>query len=147
MKIRERVLELLETISLIRRANTAFLLASKEKDKQALEVILEARRKYGNIAKYRFGVELVLLEIFLRECLDGVEESDYDWEYLKGVILSSEEYNDAERVHLLIYLEELSTTAGVTIALDSIINVATAGQKVSSRLIRRFPKLSAMQPS
>jgi hypothetical protein len=120
-----------------------FDMSTREENKEALDEIRKAKETFGDLTNYRFGIELVLLEIFLKGCTSGIHKQDYDWDSLTIIIIRSEDYNEAEKLHVLIYLEELASTAGITLHLDDIVNVPAPRQKVSGRLLRRFPKLSA----
>jgi hypothetical protein len=107
-----------------------------------LKRINDAKNRWGDLTRYQFGIELILLEIYLKACLDGISEGDYDWLGIRDEILLAMEYNEAEKLHLLIYLEELATTAGITLPIRGLLNAPVATQKVKRQLIDRFPKLS-----
>jgi hypothetical protein len=130
------------SLKLIIRADGAFALSSEGKNELALQHIRATEAALGPLSQYPFGVELRLLEIFSRGCLDGIKADDYDFDRLKEIILAASEYNDAERLHLLVYLEELAATAGVTLSVSEILDAPASAQRVSPRLVRRFPKLS-----
>jgi hypothetical protein len=127
---------------LIIYADSAFSLAAKEKDEDALNKIKEVSEKYGDLTQYKFGIELVLLEIFIKECHYGVSPEEYDWNGLNNIIAQSSEYNDAEKLHLLLYLEELANVVGVHLLDDKTVYFPKKGEMVASRIVRRFPKLS-----
>ena len=133
------VKELWLTIKLIIRADVAFAMASRGEDERALRYLTATEVAFGPLTKCRFGIEPMLLMIFLKGCLFEIAPDDYDWVRLRESILSAPEYNPAEKLHLLIYLEEFATTAGVSL---SIPNQPVSTEDVSRRLKRRFPKLS-----
>ncbi len=127
------------TIKLIRRADVAFAMASRRENRCAFQYLSAAEKELGPLTQYRFGIEPMLLKIFLKGCLVGIEADDYDWVALQEIILSASEYNGAEKLHLVVYLEELATTAGVSL---SISDPPTLTGRVRPGLRRRFPKLS-----
>jgi hypothetical protein len=129
----------LVSLHLIWLADKAFTLAAAGKDMAALEIISEAIRKKGTLVQYKFGIELVLLQIFLKECHFGVSYEEYDWKNLRNAIARANEYNNSEKLHLLIYLDELAGVAGADVLRDTKHIDRSEGEKVSPRLIRRFP--------
>lgn len=141
MRLPDRLKAAYRSLKLLKRADTAFTFASQEKDQLALQHIEATKAALGALSQYRFGIEPILLEIFLRGSLEGIAADDYEWMHLKEAILAASEYNAAEKIHLLVYLEELAATAGVTLPLSEIVEGSTPRQRVARHLIRRFPKL------
>lgn len=130
------------TIKLLRRAETAFDMSSRGEDELALRHLESTEKALGPLTQYMFGIEPVLLEIFLRGCLVGIKADDYDWAGLQSYILSASEYNAAEKLHLILYLEELATTAGVSLPVSDLVSQPAPTERVKQQLIDRFPKLS-----
>ena len=117
-------------------------MASRGENRLALNYIRRTKAAFGPLSRYTFGIELELLEIFVRGCLNGIKADDYDWILLKHQIMAAREYNSSEKLHLLLYLEELATTAGASLPLADGIDALSATEPVSPALRRRFPKLS-----
>lgn len=130
------------SLRLVMRADTAFAMASRGEDEAALRYLTTTRKALGPLTKYTFGIEPTLLEIYLRACLTGIKAEDYDWTALQDCILSASEYNAAEKLHLIVYLEELATTAGVSLPVSDLVNRPPPKERVKPQLLRRFPKLS-----
>jgi hypothetical protein len=130
------------TIKLLKRADAAFAMASLGEDECALRYLKATEKSLGPLTQYTFGIEPTLLEIYLKACLGGIKADDYDWAALKGCIQSASEYNAAEKLHLIVYLEELATTAGVSLPISDLVNRPVPNQRVNRQLRRRFPKLS-----
>jgi len=130
------------SLKLLIRATSAFRLSSNGDDARALRFLRDTEKMLGPLTQYRFGIEPALLEIFSRGCVEGLNAQDYDWDSLKRSIVCASEYNSAEKLHLLLYLEELATTAGVSLSMTELADRGTPKETVNRRLIRRFPKLS-----
>jgi hypothetical protein len=96
----------------------------------------------GPFTEYPFGIEPTLLDIYLKGCLAGLCADDYDWFALRERIVSAWEYNAAEKLHLIVYLEELATTAGVSLSVSDLVSEPAPTERVRSQLLARFPKLS-----
>ena len=103
--------KLWRSIRLLKRADAAFSMVSRGEDEAAFRHLAATQKMLGPFTQYTFGIEPMLLEIFLRGCLSGIKADDYDWEGLRDFVLSASEYNAAEKLHLILYLEELATTA------------------------------------
>lgn len=129
-------------IRLVRRTDAAFTMASRGEDELAFSHLQATAQTLGPLTQYRFGIEPALLEIYLRGCVAGIKADDYNWAALLDHILSASEYNDAEKLHLIAYLEELATTAGVSLPILDAIKRLAPTERVRGSLIRRFPKLS-----
>jgi hypothetical protein len=129
-------------LKLLIRSNAAFKISARGDDAGALKLLSDTEEMLGPFTQYRFGIEPALLEIFSRGCLEGLESTDYDWCSLKLSILSAREYNSAEKLHLMLYLEELAATAGATISAAQLVGKPAPAELVNRRLVRRFPKLS-----
>jgi hypothetical protein len=130
------------TIRLLKRADAAFAMASRGEDKRALRYLEGTEKSLGPLTQYTFGIEPMLLEIYLRACLLGIKADDYDWAALQGCIQSASGYNAAEKLHLIVYLEELATTAGVSLPTSELVNRPVPTEPVRRQLRARFPKLS-----
>jgi hypothetical protein len=130
------------SIRLLKRAETAFSMVSRGEDEAAFPYLAATEKMLGPFTQYTFGIEPVLLEIFLKGCVHGVKANDYDWRALRDSILSASEYNGAEKLHLILYLEELATTAGVSLPMSNLVSRPAPTERVKRQLISRFPKLS-----
>jgi hypothetical protein len=133
------------TIRLLKRADTAFDMASRGKDELALRHLESTETALGPLAQYMFGIEPALLEVFIRGCVVGIKADDYDWAALQSCILSASEYNAAEKLHLIVYLEELATTAGASLPVSDFVSQPAQTGRVRRQLIDRFPRLSDAQ--
>jgi hypothetical protein len=130
------------SIRLLKSADAAFAMASRGEDEAALRYLAETQQALGPLTQYAFGIEPTLLEIFLRGSVVGIKADDYDWVALQGCIVSASEYNAAEKLHLLLYLEELATTAGISLPISDLTTEAAPTERVKRQLRDRFPKLS-----
>jgi hypothetical protein len=130
------------SIRVLKRADAAFTMASRGEDEPALRYLAETEHALGPLTQYTFGIEPKLLEIFLRGCVVGLTADDYDWVALRNCIESASEYNAAEKLHLLLYLEELATTAGVSLPISDLTTGPAPTVRVKRQLRDRFPKLS-----
>ena len=127
---------------LLTRTNAAFRISAQGDDAGALKILRDTKEVLGPFTQYPFGIEAALLEIFSQGCVEGLRSDDYDLSSLKQSILCAPEYSSAEKLHLILYLEEMAATAGVTLSAAELVGQATPGEFVNHRLLRRFPKLS-----
>jgi hypothetical protein len=130
------------SVRLVMRADAAFAMASRGEDEAAFRYLAATKKALGPLTKYTFGIEPTLLEIYLGACLTGIKAEDYEWAALQSCILSASEYNAAEKLHLIVYLEELATTAGVSLPVSDLVNQSAPKERVRRQLLSRFPKLS-----
>jgi hypothetical protein len=130
------------TFRLLLRAQAAFTLASRGEDARAFAHLKATAKAIGPFTEYPFGIEPTLLDIYLKGCLAGLCADDYDWFALRERIVSAWEYNAAEKLHLIVYLEELATTAGVSLSVSDLVSEPAPTERVRSQLLARFPKLS-----
>jgi hypothetical protein len=127
---------------LLLRTSTAFTLSSRGDDEAAHEHLKATERSLGPFLHHTFGIEPALLQVFTKGNISGLTANDYDWLALRDHILSAPEYNSAEKLHLLAYLEELATTAGVLLPLPALPELSRPSERVRRGLRARFPKLS-----
>lgn len=138
----KRLKKLWRSIRLLKRAEVAFTMASKGEDESALGYLVETEKALGPVTQYTFGIEPILLKIYLRGSLGGIKADDFDWAALQECIISASEYNASEKLHLMAYLEELATTAGVSLPMSDLLSAPAPREPVRAQLIARFPKLS-----
>jgi hypothetical protein len=119
-------------------------MSASSPDENTIKQIDRLESRLGSFYNLKYGIELVLLRLFVSRLLHGPLPQDPDANSLLHHIYAASEYNDAEKLHLMLYVEELlglSSIENITSIIESY-NLNMMSKSVDSRLIRRFPRLS-----